>query len=51
MVEYLVKIYRTISIDNSHCAIVGLSKCGKKNLVKIASYLISSELNYASNSE
>lgn len=44
MIEYLLKIYRTLSIDYSHVGIAGMSKCGKNTLVKLASYLISSDI-------
>ena len=42
IIEYLVKIYRTLSLDYSHVGIAGMSKCGKSTIVKLASYLISS---------
>lgn len=44
MLEYVIKISRTLSLDNGHCAIVGMSKCGKNTMVKLASYLINSDL-------
>lgn len=45
MIEYLIKICRTLSIDNSHGVLVGLSKCGKKIVVKLAAYLISCDFH------
>ena len=45
MIEYLIKICRTLSMDFSHGIMVGLSKCGKKIVVKLAAYLISCEFH------
>lgn len=43
MIEHLLKIYRTLYLDCSHIGVVGMAKCGKNTLIKLASYLISSD--------
>ena len=43
MIEYLVKVSRTLSLDSSHVCLVGLSKCGKKVVIKLAIYLLNCE--------
>lgn len=43
MIEHLLKIYRTLSLDYTHVGVVGMAKCGKNTIVKLASYLISSD--------
>lgn len=37
-------------LDYSHTGICGMSKCGKNTIVKLASYLISSDLYYIKDS-
>lgn len=44
MIEHLLKIYRTLHLNNSHAVIVGMSKCGKNTIVKLAAYLISCDI-------